>query len=456
MREEILKSFDISGVHVGKIYSFIDNGVVFLLSENGTSMLLEESLYNLLKEKACPEELLFKLIQRGFASVEGSPDVVDKEMQVLPTFFMITLTNNCNMRCKYCFHQFIPEHLSVLSEEMLDKILDYIITYVKTNNVPPIMIQAWGGEPLLCMSLLEYMYNKLEKSGIAYKLCLETNGTLLSEPIIKQLDAMKIEIGVSTDGIKEVQNKQRPLVNGKDSFELVSEGLCNMNKIYNGKFGSITVVTKDVLKHLEECIDYLDSQNGKGIKLNIARVSENMKMGLEKEEVVDFANRLVDKMETMFEEGHAITEGNIIDRLKNLLKRNEANICNSHGCQGGKKMISFDTRGNIYPCEMTDYPEECLGNVETDHNLIELIESRKGKGYFSKKDLSGCVDCPFKYFCGGGCTTAIIYQKGKVESIDELGCEFNKAMYRRLINLIINKPNLAEEMLGDARRMRYE
>ncbi len=451
MREEILEGFFIGKVYIGKTYAFIDAGRVFLLSEKGTSILLEEKLYESLINRDCPEELLIKLVQRGFAQVDGSPVVVEKEAKVFPNFFMITLTNNCNMRCKYCFHQFLPEHASVLQEDMLEKILDYIIGYVKENNVPRTMIQAWGGEPLLCMNLLEQMYQKMEASGIEYKICLETNGTLLTESVVDKLMAMRIDVGISTDGIEEIQNKQRPLANGTDSFEAVCNGIRNMQNRNEGKFGSITVVTKDVLAHLEECLDYFAEKGMGSVKLNIARVSEQQTFGLNKDEVEAFTVRLVDRMIYLNELGYNLTEGNIVDRLKNLVKRNDNNICNSHGCQGGKRMVSFDTKGNIYPCEMTDYPEECLGNIETDKNLISLIEGRQGKGYFAQKNLNGCKDCPFFYYCGGGCTTAIIYQKGKVEGVDELGCAFNKTIYRQLIQFILNKPAMVEKMMGERR-----
>ncbi|MDD6037410.1 MAG: radical SAM protein [bacterium] len=449
MTEEILESCVIKNVEIGKMYAFIDAGKVFLLSEKGTSIFIDNALYETIKSKNCPEELLIKLVQRGFAQFGCSPAVVEKKAKIYPNFFMITMTNNCNMRCKYCFHQFLPEHLSVLQEDMLEKILDYIIKYAKQNHVPRIMIQAWGGEPLLCMNLLEKMFHKLEASGITYKICLETNGTLLTEKVVEKLNEMRIGVGISMDGIAEIQNEQRPFANGTDSFEALCSGVRRMQKNYHDRFGSITVVTKDVLEHLEECLDYFAEMNISTIKFNIARVSEQQTFGLNQEEVEDFAVRLVDRMVYLTEQGHHITEGNMVDRLKNLLKRNDQNICNSHGCQGGKRMISFDTLGNIYPCEMTDYPEECLGNIETDHDLVSLIQSRQGKGYYTEKNLGNCKDCPFLYYCGGGCTTAIIYQKGRVEGIDELGCTFNKAIYRRLIYLLLHKPQVAEQIIEE-------
>lgn len=448
MREEILLGMHIKDVLIEESYAFVENDKVFLLSPVGTSIIITLDLYKELKEGTCPDALLFKLIQRGFAKVTGAPETIIPDTKVNPNFFMITMTNKCNLRCKYCFHQFLPDKESVISEEMLGKILDYIIKYAVDHNTPKLMIQAWGGEPMLCMDRIEQIYDTLSKTDLEFKICIETNGTLITPETAKKLHDMKVGVGISIDGMEKIQNAQRPLAGGQGSFDLVTRGLKCLQETEGEDYGSITVVTKEVLNNLEENLDFFVSKDMKRVKFNVARVSEEQKLGLELDEVDEFVSRLVNKIVDLNENGNCITEGNVVDRLKNLLFRPESNICNSHGCQGGKKMISFDAKGNIYPCEMTDYPEVCLGNVEDNKDLEEIITGNLGKGYFKEKDLTDCTGCPFLYFCGGGCTTAIIYKKGEVSGVDDYGCALNKKMYRELISIILNKPELVDKLLA--------
>ena len=44
-----------------------------------------------------------------------------------------------------------------------------------------------------------------------------------------------------------------------------------------------------------------------------------------------------------------------------------------------------------------------------------------------------CNTCPWYYYCKGGCTSRILYSKGKMK-YDEVECEFNKVIYERIID----------------------
>ena len=58
----------------------------------------------------------------------------------------------------------------------------------------------------------------------------------------------------------------------------------------------------------------------------------------------------------------------------NLLTGKMLDICSSSGCSGGRRMITFDINGDIFPCDVTDYPEERMGNIDTHPDLHRLIQ----------------------------------------------------------------------------------
>ena len=108
-------------------------------------------------------------------------------------------------------------------------------------------------------------------------------------------------------------------------------------------------------------------------------------------------------------------------------------------------MIVFDMNGYIYPCELTDYVEERIGNIK-DGDLLELINSAKNtKDYFKKKEETDCLFCSWKYFCKGGCSIKAKLAKSK---IDKLECAINSTLYPIMIDSILNNPKLINKLLN--------
>ena len=101
-------------------------------------------------------------------------------------------------------------------------------------------------------------------------------------------------------------------------------------------------------------------------------------------------------------------------------------------------MISFSSNGDIYPCEMVDYEEEKIGSIYSGRDLIDmLLESTHEKKYFQRKYNIKCGDCPWWYYCKGGCTSAIRYAK-TTSGVDEIGCRINKKLYMLIVEDILN------------------
>ena len=183
------------------------------------------------------------------------------------------------------------------------------------------------------------------------------------------------------------------------------------------------------------------------MKFNIVRDNPNAlekNVGLKKEEVREFANSLYDTVKAYNALGLNFQEDNIRIRLDNLIKRANSSYCSSSGCSGGENIISFDSKGNIYPCEMMDYEDVKVGSIYHDDKLSDndslvkqINESKKHNIYFKKKDNKECNNCPWFYYCKGGCTSRILYSKGKMK-YDQVECEFNKVIYERLVNDILD------------------
>ena len=73
----------------------------------------------------------------------------------------------------------------------------------------PFRIQLAGGEPLLNFDLVKRIYAYAKQQRKKVLLALQTNGTLLTPGIAKELKEMNISVGVSLDGPPEVNEQLR-------------------------------------------------------------------------------------------------------------------------------------------------------------------------------------------------------------------------------------------------------
>ena len=128
---------------------------------------------------------------------------------------------------------------------LIDILFDRVSKSKKLTSVDFI----WhGGEPLLfgLSSFKKILANQKEKfkhKTIKIKNSIQTNGALINDEWAKLMKEEKIQLGVSIDGPKSLQDKQRKAMSG-NSYDQVMYGMkkLNENKI---PFGSLAVITKE-------------------------------------------------------------------------------------------------------------------------------------------------------------------------------------------------------------------
>lgn len=172
------------------------------------------------------------------------------ELRAIPRKLTLELTENCNLRCKYCRYTINEikkegryHNQTVLSYDKAVKAIDnYFENYSKIlANIPeqlisqyikrnPAVIGYYGGEPLLekqtLKDLINYSANKAVNLNIpSLQQFVTTNGTLLSSDIVKYFVDNKVYLSISLDGPQCENDKNRVYKNGKGSFAKVYEVL---------------------------------------------------------------------------------------------------------------------------------------------------------------------------------------------------------------------------------------
>lgn len=433
-------------------HSFVircDDSCMLICPETRTTLCVDTEYFEMLIRRELSDDFTLLLIQRGFADYLNSRKISCRSESIKPEFFLIDMTKHCNLKCRYCFREDVGDNYRI-SESMIDKICQELINYWKNNPSFHLSIQPWGGEPLLEYPLILKIRENFKAAGLDPEIVIETNATLITSDIAKGLYKNNIKIGISIDGCDSVQNDQRPYTNGKASFDDVKNGICHLRKAGYNDFGTITVVTRNTINNLKNILQCFTDELGlTSIKFNLMRKnSRNADLSIAIEEIVDYVVLLLSEMKKLYTKGVRLVEQNISQRMANLLYRPNNNICNSCGCHGGLRMLSISMEGKIYPCELTDYDEFCMG-VIGDSDILEMVKNSitLNNPYFIKRNLEICMHCPWMYYCRGGCRSAVKYAKGTTALIDQTECAYNQAIYPRLVEIILNDSKFADYLV---------
>lgn len=141
----------------------------------------------------------------------------------------LTLTEQCNLRCKYC--GYMPKYMddNYLLKEMPKEVAFKAIDMLMKNSHESELchLSFYGGEPLIRLDLIKdcinYINNKYPFRRPTYN--ITTNAVLLDEEVADFIIENEIKVNISLDGPERYQNRYRVDGKGKDSYEKVYQNV---------------------------------------------------------------------------------------------------------------------------------------------------------------------------------------------------------------------------------------
>ncbi|MGN1000538.1 MAG: radical SAM protein [Bacilli bacterium] len=142
-------------------------------------------------------------------------------------FFNIVLVPSllCNFRCPYCCEKDYS-----CGRQDVKKYFEVLKEFAKKNfhlhNI--IQVSLFGGEPLLyvndCLDFLEWVQQDSKKYGYQYFTSIVTNGSLLTEELLRKLLHYNLySLQITIDSDKENHDSMRIFSNGEKTFDLLME-----------------------------------------------------------------------------------------------------------------------------------------------------------------------------------------------------------------------------------------
>lgn len=140
----------------------------------------------------------------------------------------IVLNLDCNFACTYCYEEGVKD-AQYMSRETADELIAFIEQKL-TPDKKSLVVDFYGGEPLLSQKRIEYISQKLvdltQTRGILFSSTMITNGSLLKRPVAKKLAAMGLKmVKVTLDGPAKIHDKYRPFKSGSGSFDILIKNI---------------------------------------------------------------------------------------------------------------------------------------------------------------------------------------------------------------------------------------
>lgn len=314
--------------------------------------------------------------------------------------YFITLTDECNLRCRYCYGKWLEDFDPTPEEPNIDYSIPTHLNYnipilrefCKKDPEPTLIF--YGGEPALCLNEIREIMDTVP----AKEYMIHTNGVLLDK-LEPRYSNRLTTILVSMDGDRELTDRQR----GKGTYEKIIRNLNLLQRHgYRGEVIARMTVTQetDIEKQVkwlllnEECpfqsvhwqLDALFWRNDFNPDEFKEWAANNYNPGIN-----NLIRFWVDYME---QEQKVLRIYPFIGLTQSLLLNQSSQL----RCGAGWISFNIQTDGTITPCPaMVGMKDYYRGNIaETAPNEI------KDTIHISEP----CISCDIHALCGGRCLYA--------------------------------------------------
>lgn len=251
----------LSGFPLVKVFEVYDKIYIYDARSNFLCELMPDDLYRLINFAQCKINPFSELWQKNafllndlenvICSKKEIFEVIDEHFKyVLPRKLVLEITENCNLRCSYCFNTLGTGHRVHSKKQMTKPVIykaidQYFKVYTEIfskipdtekNNYLKVAVPNcnwWGGEPFLNFELIKdsllyfknLPWNKYGIPSDKLSYCVVTNFTILNQDILDFLIENHVLLMISLDGDQNEHDKNRKFLDGSGSFEIVKRNL---------------------------------------------------------------------------------------------------------------------------------------------------------------------------------------------------------------------------------------
>lgn len=323
---------------------------------------------------------------------------------------ILDLTEDCTLRCSYCYINGGDSHLYMSRATALNAINKFSRAY--SNGKVHLLFH--GGEPLLMFNRIQEIINYIETNDMRnIELYIQTNGIEVDQYIAKYLKEKNIKPCISIDGFTPESNSTR-------KAELQSSEVTT-NRILKGldyllneglEISTICVLNKNnigfVNQYFDECVARKIGLVSMNPIINLGRSTLHEELLLNNHEITQAYITAIRKINSLLEMGHDIIERNSFYYFRRFITEKPEYMCMNTPCGAGQCVFVIKCNGDIFPCsDLSFNPELRLGNVNED--ILFNIKKGQNKELLyrlyndSLEQNNKCKQCQWHDKCPSGC-----------------------------------------------------
>lgn len=359
--------------------------------------------------------------EEAYAIVKKRYDEVTNKVQIM----YLILTSACNLACKYCFIEncsFNNKIENLMTKETAENAIKKYSDYMVEKDIAEGSIILYGGEPLVNWKVVVDAIEYSKKMRTKIKISMVTNATLLDIEKIKYLAKNNVEIGISIDGPKELNDKNRIYrVSNKSVYDEIIEKFPQLN-ICKCKYGLSMTVSEDLLNNQDKVLEWLKQLNVSSIFYNLyhfTSYSDNWENYYKR--ASDFLLKSYDQLSQF-----NIFDGRLNRKLDSVIE-SEFKFADC-GAIGGNQM-TIKPNGEVCVCHgyfKTD--KYVIGNINID-SIDTMTNTDEMLFWRNRCTLNNdeCIKCNALFTCGGGCSIQAEALFGDRNEIDKPFCIHTKS-----------------------------
>jgi uncharacterized protein len=319
------------------------------------------------------------------------------------TALSLNLMQACNMGCGYCYAEqgSFGGAKRAMSADVARSSIDRLMEWAPLRA--PVVIAFMGGEPFLARALLHettrYAWAAAQRSGRSLAFALTTNATMIEDDDAVLLAQYPFSVTVSIDGPPAIQDRQRPMINGKPSSARLRDGLARLLARRPRELTARMSATAET-GPLLPILDYVLSLGFDSAGFAPIIAAPHPATELSGSALARYTNEMIGCGR------HALSEwiagrSYRFSNLEAAMSELHRGSARAHPCGAGAGYLSIDAAGEAFACHrLVGSDAFRYGSVKSGIDDGKRLAHLRDRAVDTQEP---CRSCWARYLCGGGC-----------------------------------------------------
>ena len=377
------------------------------------------------------------LEQSGFFMARPLPH---HEVGFRPAQVTLFPTNNCNLRCSYCYAfggegGGNGEPIVTMHPDVAKRAVDLVVKNARERAaegepVRNALVSIHGnGEPFCAFDLVQqivwYGQDLAERYGFPVLFNAASNGVLSDE----QLDFVVANfnsINISFDGLPEFQDANRPVAGGRGSFAHVDRTIKRLVESSVG-FGIRTTVTAAMVDRMPDIVAFVGERYPGLEQLHFEPVWECGRCATSADTMPDsatFTRRYLESLEVAKKVG-----------VRLVFSGARQDIVGDTFCKVSSGSFTVTPTGDVTACYEVSYRSDPRAERfffgRFDHEVGDFVFDQEKLDELSTLNVHNmpyCSDCFCRWHCAGDCAAKVLEGITPQQHHGSVRCEISRAL----------------------------